>query len=565
MLLLVDEAQTLPTLLLEELRMMTNLARGGESRVRLVLAGSMELEELLAGPDLQAFAQRLAARCYLEAFDLAETIDYLRFQVAVAGGQAERVFDAGALDAVYRATQGIPRLVNQLCDHALVLAYQAERRPLDAKAIDIAWADLQQLPSPWQHEHAADGQAQGPRETIEFGTLDDDEPASPAHWQAGHPTHGPVGAGDMRSGEEHVEVDFSADWPADEPHEPFEPATSIPADSREHSASSPLVNPAAAKARARGLRIVEDFDQLQVVVDPYSLDDHEGDDEEPDDAYGADEPICDAVDDVVTGEDAAVQEAAAEQARPAVAHGDQGAGRAPHVCQDVVVPAEPRGWNSAPAQRASVTSTSVTSASATTRQVPLPSFPAAPSEAHRSLEEEIVADRYAELDARQPRRPATKPPVKNASAGNSPKSMPANSCQAKDFTALSDGEGDRDEPSLEERVTLAEAMRLRAEAEAAAAAARVIAQSAEEQLRLAIDNAPPLPSAEDWLADSAPLLLDPTQMPPNVVQGQTAPDLGSDIVVIEEQASPPPPAGAEPVHRVERRDYKSLFARLRRG
>jgi hypothetical protein len=143
--------------------------------------------------------------------------------------------------------------------------------------------------------------------------------------------------------------------------------------------------------------------------------------------------------------------------------------------------------------------------------------------------------------------------------------MPANSCQAKDFAALSDGEGDRDELSLEERVTLAEAMRLRAEAEAAAAAARVIAQSAEEQLRLAIDNAPPLPSAEDWLADSAPLLLDPTQMPPNVVQGQTAPDLGSDIVVIEEQASPPPPAGAEPVHRVERRDYKSLFARLRRG
>ena len=89
MLLFVDEAQTLPTLLLEELRMMTNLARGGETRVRLVLAGSMELEELLAGPDLQAFAQRLAARCYLEAFDRAETIDYLRFQVAVAGGQAD--------------------------------------------------------------------------------------------------------------------------------------------------------------------------------------------------------------------------------------------------------------------------------------------------------------------------------------------------------------------------------------------------------------------------------------------------------------------------------------------
>ncbi len=136
MLLLVDEAQALPTLLLEELRMMTNLARGGESRVRLVLSGSMELEEVLANPDLQAFSQRLAARCYLDPFDRAETLDYLRFQVAVAGGQAERMFDAGALDAVYRATDGVPRLINQLCDHALCLAYQAERRPLDAKAIE---------------------------------------------------------------------------------------------------------------------------------------------------------------------------------------------------------------------------------------------------------------------------------------------------------------------------------------------------------------------------------------------------------------------------------------------
>ena len=171
MLLLVDEAHALPTLLLEELRMITNLVRHGEPQVRLALAGGMPLEEKLADPALEALSQRLTARCYLDAFDRAETMDYVRFQVAVAGGQAEDLFDDSALEAVHQATGGVPRLVNQVCDHALLLGCQTDQRPITSESIQEAWADLQQLPAPWQGAPAVTSEG-----VVEFGGLDDEEP-----------------------------------------------------------------------------------------------------------------------------------------------------------------------------------------------------------------------------------------------------------------------------------------------------------------------------------------------------------------------------------------------------
>jgi type II secretory pathway predicted ATPase ExeA len=183
LLLLVDEAHTLPVPLLEELRMVTNLARRGEPLVRLVLSGTMSLEEQFAHPRLEAFAQRLAARCYLEPFDRAETSDYVRFQIAVAGGQAESVFAPDAYDTIYRATGGVPRLVNQLCDHALLQAYTDEQRPIGRSAIEEAWSDLQQLPTQWSSEPSEPSAAARPERAagiVEFGELTDDPPADAA-------------------------------------------------------------------------------------------------------------------------------------------------------------------------------------------------------------------------------------------------------------------------------------------------------------------------------------------------------------------------------------------------
>ena len=175
MLLLVDEAHTLPMQLLEEIRMITNVVRDGRSCVRLVVAGSPVLEEQFATPMLESFNQRLAARCYLESFNRQETLNYVRYQVSSVGGNPEQVFDSAALQAVYDATDGIPRLTNQLCDHALVMAAVGGQTQLEAEGIQEAWSDLQQLPGPMLEE-VGSAQSESRDDIIEFGGLDD-EPA----------------------------------------------------------------------------------------------------------------------------------------------------------------------------------------------------------------------------------------------------------------------------------------------------------------------------------------------------------------------------------------------------
>jgi len=169
LLLLVDEAHTLPLRLLEEIRLLTNLVKSGESRVRLVLAGSMVLEERLASPKLESFHQRIAARCYLQPMTRDETIYYVQEQVRRAGGLPELIFTSDALRAIHTATDGIPRLVNQVCDHALLLASLGGHKQLGPAGIEEAWADLQQLPVPW-HEPAA-ARSESDSGVIEFGQL----------------------------------------------------------------------------------------------------------------------------------------------------------------------------------------------------------------------------------------------------------------------------------------------------------------------------------------------------------------------------------------------------------
>jgi len=167
-LLIVDEAHSLPVRLLEEIRMITNLVRDGQPRVRLVMAGGAKLEEKFASPKLESFNQRIAARCYLEPFGRDDTIDYVLSRLGAAGGNADAIFDDGALRAIYQATDGIPRLINQVCDHALVMAFSGGRQQIDSAGVEEAWADLQQLPGPWQDTAAPETTGS----SIEFGELD---------------------------------------------------------------------------------------------------------------------------------------------------------------------------------------------------------------------------------------------------------------------------------------------------------------------------------------------------------------------------------------------------------
>ncbi|HVA46865.1 MAG TPA: AAA family ATPase [Pirellulales bacterium] len=178
LLLLVDEAHTLAPRLLEEVRLIANLVRHGQPRVRLVLAGNPSLEELLADPLLEALSQRIATRCYLEALDYSQTQQFIVAQLAAPAG-AQAIFTPDALEAVYRATDGVARLINQVCDHALTLAFAGGAQQIDRAGVEEAWSDLQQLPTPWNVAARPGTATEAAREAaregfIEFGSLDDE-------------------------------------------------------------------------------------------------------------------------------------------------------------------------------------------------------------------------------------------------------------------------------------------------------------------------------------------------------------------------------------------------------
>ncbi len=144
---LVDEAHTLPTRLIEELRLLTNIPTPLPA-VHIVLAGTAELEEILGSPKMESLSQRIGARFYLEPLDHAETAAYVRTQMRMASLDWESQFEPGCDDAVFTASDGVPRLVNQICDQALVLVAEAGRTRVAPADIAAAWQEIQRLPAP---------------------------------------------------------------------------------------------------------------------------------------------------------------------------------------------------------------------------------------------------------------------------------------------------------------------------------------------------------------------------------------------------------------------------------
>jgi type II secretory pathway predicted ATPase ExeA len=171
-LVLVDEAHTLHWKLIDELRLITNFKRNHQPRVRLALFGNMRLEETLASPQLESFNQRLAARCYLQPMSRSETTTYIQHQLQECGVDPVTVITQDGLNSVFAASEGIPRLINQLMTHAIWLATNSAQSPISAALINEAWSDLQQLPTPWT---SGKSDQDSTHLSIEFGNLPDDE------------------------------------------------------------------------------------------------------------------------------------------------------------------------------------------------------------------------------------------------------------------------------------------------------------------------------------------------------------------------------------------------------
>ncbi len=156
-LLVVDEAHLLSERLLEEIRSLAILAEDGQPPVRVILAGSVALEEKLTSPTLEALRQLITIQFCLEPLSTDQSMEYIRHRIHWAGGDADEAFAPDALLAVARASGGIPRCLNQLSDHSLLLAFVGDSQQVTVEHVHDALQDLRQLPLHWQETLVSSG------------------------------------------------------------------------------------------------------------------------------------------------------------------------------------------------------------------------------------------------------------------------------------------------------------------------------------------------------------------------------------------------------------------------
>ena len=136
-LLIIDEAQNLSVQVLEELRLLSNLNSESDIALQTLLVGQPELREKLERPELVQFAQRVSVDFHLECLSLNETRAYVRHRLTVAGGDPS-IFQPEAVAFIHARANGVPRLMNQLCDLALVYAFADQRRSVDEHLVSVA-------------------------------------------------------------------------------------------------------------------------------------------------------------------------------------------------------------------------------------------------------------------------------------------------------------------------------------------------------------------------------------------------------------------------------------------
>jgi type II secretory pathway predicted ATPase ExeA len=134
--LIVDEAQNLPEVLLEEIRLLTNLETSSEKLLQIVLSGQPELEDKLNRPQLRQLLQRIVFRCRTVPLTEDETYGYVFERLRIAGANGTPIFSKDAMDSIQKYSKGIPRVVNLLCEHALINSFAEQIKPVPAKVVE---------------------------------------------------------------------------------------------------------------------------------------------------------------------------------------------------------------------------------------------------------------------------------------------------------------------------------------------------------------------------------------------------------------------------------------------
>ncbi|MCU1385648.1 MAG: putative secretion ATPase, locus subfamily [Acidobacteria bacterium] len=145
--LVVDEAQSVPFELLEELRLLTNAEGDSGRSLTLVLVGQSELSTRIEEVSLRQLKQRIALRTELRAFTLKETAGYIAARITIAGGRADTVFTRDAVIAIHEGARGLPRTISVICDNALVTGFAAGVKPVGRDIVAGVCADFHLRPA----------------------------------------------------------------------------------------------------------------------------------------------------------------------------------------------------------------------------------------------------------------------------------------------------------------------------------------------------------------------------------------------------------------------------------
>ncbi len=140
--LIVDEAHNLEWDVLEEVRLLGNLESRQGKLLQIVLAGQPELDRKLDAPNLRQLRQRIVLRCNLRPFDEQQTIEYITARLEKAGMRQQTVFPPEVLAEIHRRSQGIPRLINAICDNLLLTAFALESKVTTVEMLDEVCADM---------------------------------------------------------------------------------------------------------------------------------------------------------------------------------------------------------------------------------------------------------------------------------------------------------------------------------------------------------------------------------------------------------------------------------------
>jgi general secretion pathway protein A len=144
--LIIDEAQNLSPEVLEEIRLLTNLETSREKLLQVVLSGQTELEHKLNLPQLRQLRQRITLRCRTYPMTADETKAYVAQRLKIAGSNGNPIFTAEALEAVHKYAGGIPRVINLLCDHALISTFVDQQKQVKGETIETVAKEFDLLP-----------------------------------------------------------------------------------------------------------------------------------------------------------------------------------------------------------------------------------------------------------------------------------------------------------------------------------------------------------------------------------------------------------------------------------